>query len=443
MLNYKKKYLKYKKKYLEAKKLYVGGGRNRKPPQRYNPSDYLPIEKKKIKIAKVTKKKIQNTIQEKSHLLPWIDSSTRIFAIWTFRALKYHWKYNPDISGGDDSQSMYYSIQYWGSHIDQYIYYNKLNYKKYNKDKIIGMIQDIIIEYLEDKGIHIEDEQNRFMYFCKNELANNSQCLTNIYDLIYDDDKGNGTLEDIKLAQALAMFFSLLINTMSNLINFEEHYRSRLVVRASTFCSGKDKEGGHLPVLLNECPCCSKLKDSCIVLEDSKEQEELIGNMIQELIEKMHNDIDNESGGKDDDWEPDATPYIDLQWFEDNLNPHPFNDGSGPISFYIEQEWEEYGFEQHIDLDDIELMEDEQLDDLVNDFYGFDGCQNSESEEEDYNQGYQEDYNQEDYNQGYQEDYNQGNYEEGQGYDALAGPLQVNNTETYISDVWAAARIGK
>ena len=89
MNNYKKKYLKYKKKYLEAKKLYGGGRRNRRPPQRYDPSDYLPIEKKKRKIAKITKKNIQQTIHEKSHLLPWIDSSTRIFALWTFRALKY------------------------------------------------------------------------------------------------------------------------------------------------------------------------------------------------------------------------------------------------------------------------------------------------------------------------------------------------------------------
>ena len=50
----------------------------RRPPQRYDPSDYLPIEKKKRKIAKITKKNIQQTIHEKSHLLPWIDFSTRI-----------------------------------------------------------------------------------------------------------------------------------------------------------------------------------------------------------------------------------------------------------------------------------------------------------------------------------------------------------------------------
>jgi len=48
MINYKNKYLKYKKKYLNAKNLYSGGGRNRKPSERYNPSKYLPIEKKKI-----------------------------------------------------------------------------------------------------------------------------------------------------------------------------------------------------------------------------------------------------------------------------------------------------------------------------------------------------------------------------------------------------------
>jgi len=414
MVNYKKKYLKYKKKYLEIKKLYGGGRRNRRPPQRYDPSDYLPIEKKKRKIAKITKKNIQQTIHEKSHLLPWIDSSTRIFALWTFRALKYHWKYNPDIDGGDDSESMYYSIQYWEQHIDQYICYNEIDY---GTDDIMNMIQDIIKEYLEDNDINIEDEKDRFIYFCKNELPNNSQCLTKVYDLIYDDDKGDGTLEDIKIAQTLAMFFSLLIHTMSILINFEEHYRNRLVVYASTFCSGKDNDGGHLPVLLNECPCCSKLKDSCVVLENSKEQEVLVGNMIQELMEKMHDDIDNESGGgEEDDWEPDATPYIDWEWFEDNLNPEPFNDSSGPISFYIEQEWEEYGFDHHIDLDDIELMEDEELDELVNNFYGFDDLQNSEDDSE--------------------EDSEQGYYEEGQGYDAVAGPFQEDN------DVWASARTG-
>ena len=42
------------------------------------------------------------------------------------------------------------------------------------------------------------------------------------YDLIYDEDKGDGTLEDIKIAQTLlAMFFSLLIHTMSILINLK------------------------------------------------------------------------------------------------------------------------------------------------------------------------------------------------------------------------------
>ena len=36
-------------------------------------------KKKKRKIAKITKKNIQQTIHEKSHLLPWIDSSTKFF----------------------------------------------------------------------------------------------------------------------------------------------------------------------------------------------------------------------------------------------------------------------------------------------------------------------------------------------------------------------------
>ena len=81
-----------------------------------------------------------------------------------------------------------------------------------------------------------------------------------------------------------------------------------------------------------------------MVLEKFQEYGTISGNMIQELMEKRCDDIDNESGGgEEDDWEPDATPYIDWEWFEDNLNPEPFNDSSGPISFYIEQEWEEYG----------------------------------------------------------------------------------------------------
>ena len=56
------------------------------------------------------------------------------------------------------------------------------------------------------------------------------------------------------------------------------------------------------------------------------------------------------------------------------MNPSPFNNGNGPISFYVEQAWEDIGFGHHIDLTDIELMDEDELDELdelVDGFYGF------------------------------------------------------------------------
>ena len=416
MIDYKKKYLKYKKKYIQLKKLYGGSVRSsrriREKPDRYLPSEYLPIEKKKKRIKIITKKNVQKNIDGRPHLLPWIDSCTRVFAIWTHRALKYHWKLNPKTQNPDDSNSIYYILQHWESHIDSFICYNEINY---GTDIIMEIIDEIINEYLKNIyiniDINIDNESDRFKYFCKEVLPNNTQCLSSIYNIIYDDDGVDETLDDVKLAYTLSGFFSLLSNTMNMLINFEKRYTDKLVVHASTFCSGKDKEGGHIPVLLNECPCCSNLKELCLILDNWKEQEEETSLIIEELMKKISIDIEEK---EEDDWEPEAIEYIKWQWFEDDMNPRPFNTGKGPISFYVEQAWEDIGFGHHIDLTDIELMDEDELDELVDGFYGF--------KEDEYIE--------------------QWDYEQGQGWDRDGGPIQANDIGKDISDVWEKARIG-
>ena len=441
MINYKNKYLKYKKKYLNAKNLYSGGGRNRKPPKRYDPSDYLPIEKKKNKIKSITKKNIQENIDGRSHLLPWIDSCTRVFAIWTHRALKYHWKWNPETRRGDDSNSNYYILQHWESHIDSFICYNGVNYGTID---LMSMIDYYIDIYMKSIHINMENKDARFKYFCKILLPTNPQCLSSIYDILYTNEH---RLADVPLAHTLAAFFLLLNNTMNMLINFEHRYTNNLVVHASTFCSGTDKEGGHTPVLLNECPCCSKLKDLCSILDNWEKQENETSNIIQKLIEKIRIDIDNE---EEEVWETDEIEYIQWKWFEDDINPNPFNDGSGRISFYVEQAWEDIGFGQYIDLSDINLMDEAKLCELVDDFYGLDEDFDDEQEEGEYDKQYEQGEYDKQYEQGeydeeydeeeYDEEYDQGAYDkqyeqgQGHGWDRFAGPLQENN------DVWAAAR---